>query len=76
MKSALRAAQWVVAIIVALPLLPFAMAICAGASVAARARDKGNRTRRGGIIGGVVGLLIFLLLVGIGILVFWLVRGT
>lgn len=67
MKRVPRAALWTVAIIIALPLLPLAVSLCAGGAIASAAVDKDDRTRRGAIIGGVVVILILLLFSVIGL---------
>lgn len=58
MRKALRAAQWVVAIIVSLPLVPLAMSLCAGAFLVVVAVDKGERKGRWSVLAGLLSVCV------------------
>lgn len=58
MKKVLRALEWMIAVLIALPLLPLAMSLCAGIYLVAAASDKGVREHGLSLAGGLLSLLV------------------
>jgi hypothetical protein len=79
MKYVWRALGWIVAVAVALPLIPLAMSLCAGIYWVAVSSDRGERQRSLGAAGGLISVVVSLAGIGLTIglvrLGFWLFGG-
>jgi hypothetical protein len=58
MKYALRAVAWIIALAVALPLIPVVMSLCAGIYFVAVASDRGERGAQLSLVAGVFSVVV------------------
>lgn len=57
MKYFFRVLGWLIAILIAIPLLPLVMSLCAGIYYVTNSADEGDRSNILGSVGGIVSIL-------------------